>query len=140
MTSPLSISAKSVEKKAYDASLSEMNKLQQQSRLYAQREKKTSATYFNYNKDTTFDKSKMDTLANEEIHKMQKSKGWKTLPKSMRWDMIQEYYERDTVRQELSVDTIHQQKEKIKKALISNKHFDVNYNAKDKIIVSISGL
>lgn len=133
MTSSISVKTKP------DTSTIEMHRLQQQNRIHAQREKKQYAPYMNFKEDTTFNAtsgSTLDIMINNEINRTSK-KGWRLLPKSIRWDMIQSYFERDTVKETLSKKDIDIQKDKLRKALISDMHFDIDYNSKEKNIVRI---
>ena len=92
------------------------------------------------NKDITFDGNLMNGLIDKEIDKMQTSKGWKSLPKSVKWEKIQEYYEKDNVKDIMTLDEVKVQKDKLKKAILENKQFDVSYNTKDKCINHISDI
>lgn len=123
--------------KGLDKSQNEMYRLQQQSLLHSQKEKKKYQPYINYNKDTSFDANIMDGLINKEIDKMHISKGWKSLPKSVKWEKIQEYYQQDSIKDMMTSEQVQCQKEKIKIAILSNKQIDINYNTKDKTIISI---
>lgn len=139
-----SISVKQLKKEhpinVIDKSASEMYRLQNQNRNFTQREKKKFSPYFNYNDTNTFDITIMENLINNEIHTVCSNKGWKMLPKSMKWDAINLYFDSDIMKSSFDVSDIITQKEKLRKALIADKTIKLDYDVKNKIIIKIYDL
>lgn len=116
----------------------EMQKLQQQMRQHALKEKKPCTSYFNFSKDTSYNNDVMNDLADKEINVLKTKKGWKGLPKSIQWELLTQYFETEAFK------SYAKQEEKsikadIKKALISNNgSLVVSYDAKLQTITSVT--
>jgi hypothetical protein len=114
-------------------SVFELKKLQQQMQQYAIKEKKPYSTFFNFSENTTYDSTTMDDLVNKEIASMKKrKKGWKTLPKCVQLDLVNEYL--------ATQETPTQEAEQIRKALISGKiDLVITYDSKLQCVTNIVG-
>ena len=113
-------------------SVFELKKLQQQMQQYAIKEKKPYATFFNFSENTTYDATAMDDLVNKEIASMKKrKKGWKTLPKCVQLDLVNEYLATQEMPKE--------EAEQIREALISGRNeLVITYDTKLQCVTSIT--
>lgn len=122
---------------AIDTSTAEMYRLQNQNRIFTQREKKKFSPYFNFKDSNVFDMNTMEGLINNEIDSVCSNKGWKMLPKSMKWDKINSYYDNEDIKSSLSTFDIKEQKDKLRKALVYDTTIKLDYDMKSRLITKI---
>lgn len=108
----------------------ELKKLQQQMRLHAQQERKPCTQFFNFSERIHFDKDNMNALAEKEISHMSSKKGWKSLPKSMQWELINDYFAESEKKEDVL--------KTMKKMLQNNQCIDLTYDNKARKIMNIN--
>lgn len=118
----------------------ELKKIQTQMKQHALKEKKKCApSLFNFSNDTTFDTHAMDDLVDKEVARMRSKKGWKGLPKSVQWELLNAHFDTDAFKAIMPPDDASTFRKNAKEALVSNNgRLAVNYDSKVQRILSVT--
>ncbi len=114
----------------------ELKKLQQQMRQYAVDTRKTYKPVFNFSENET-DMTGLDTLLNIEIEKCRSKKGFKALPKSMKWDLVCKFLDTEEMKVHHTVAELDKLRAMLRKSISAGKDMGVQYDNESREITHI---